>query len=87
MTTEGGEEGDGSVKRDIEKESKVDSSNEVSEDLNRLVSNYSYDEAEALTEEIEEESQMFEEVLRIKEILANMHDQVSTIFYHEFIYC
>ncbi|KAG1327712.1 putative mediator of RNA polymerase II transcription subunit 26b [Cocos nucifera] len=81
VTTEGGEEGDGSVKRDVEKECKVDSSNEPSEDLNRLVSNYSYDEAEALTEEIEEESQMFEEVLRIKDILANKHDQSDSVLF------
>ncbi|XP_008798351.1 probable mediator of RNA polymerase II transcription subunit 26b isoform X1 [Phoenix dactylifera] len=81
VSTEGGEEGDGSVKRDVEKESKVDSSNEVFEDLNRLVSSYSYDEAEALTEEIEEESQMFAEVLRIKEILANKHDQSDSVLF------
>ncbi|RWW81120.1 hypothetical protein BHE74_00010513 [Ensete ventricosum] len=70
-----GEEGDRSVKRDGEKESKVDSSNDGPEDLNRIVSNYSYDEAEALTEEIEEESQIVGEVLRIKEIFANHRDE------------
>ncbi|KAG1342300.1 hypothetical protein COCNU_05G005290 [Cocos nucifera] len=61
--TEGGEEGDGSIKRDVEKECKVESSNEPFEDLNWLVNNYSYDEVEALIKEIEVDSQMFEEVL------------------------
>ncbi|KAG1365229.1 putative ATPase family AAA domain-containing protein 1 [Cocos nucifera] len=70
---EGEEKGDGNIKRDIE-ECKVDNSNESFEDLNRLVSNYSNDEAEALTKEIEE-SQMFEDILRIKEILATKHDR------------
>ncbi|KAJ8466539.1 hypothetical protein OPV22_029091 [Ensete ventricosum] len=74
-----GEEGDRSVKRDGEKESKVDSSNDGPEDLNRIVSNYSFDEAEALTEEIEEESQIVGEVLRIKEIFANHHVEVCAI--------
>ena len=74
-----GEEGDRSVKRDGEKESKVDSSNDGPEDLNRIVSNYSYDEAEALTEEIEEESQIVGEVLRIKEIFANHRDEVCAL--------
>lgn len=83
VTTEGEEgEGDGSVKREVEKESKVDSSsNEVSEELNRVVGNYSCDEAEALTEEIEEESQVVGEVLRIKEILANEQDELDTVLF------
>ncbi|CAL9100080.1 unnamed protein product [Musa acuminata var. zebrina] len=76
-----GEEGDRSVKRDGEKESKVDSSNDGPEDLNRIVSNYSYDEAEALTEEIEEESQIVGEVLRIKEIFANHRDESDSILF------
>ncbi|URE05951.1 hypothetical protein MUK42_20791 [Musa troglodytarum] len=76
-----GEEGDRSVKRDGEKESKVDSSNDGPEDLNRIVSNYSYDEAEALTEEIEEESQIVGEVLRIKEIFANHRDESHSILF------
>ncbi|KAJ8505854.1 hypothetical protein OPV22_006740 [Ensete ventricosum] len=69
------------VKRDGEKESKVDSSNDGPEDLNRIVSNYSYDEAEALTEEIEEESQIVGEVLRIKEIFANHRDESDSILF------
>lgn len=40
------------------------------------VSSYSYGEAEALTDEIEEESQMFGEVMRIKEILENREEEV-----------
>ncbi|XP_064954777.1 probable mediator of RNA polymerase II transcription subunit 26b isoform X1 [Musa acuminata AAA Group] len=76
-----GEEGNASVKRDGEKESKVDSNNVGPEDLNRIVSNYSFDEAEALTEEMEEEGQIVGEVLRIKEIFANHHDESeSTLF-------
>lgn len=39
-------------------------------------SNYSYGEAEALTDQIEEESQIIGEVLRIKEILINCEEQV-----------
>ncbi|RWW70769.1 hypothetical protein BHE74_00021539 [Ensete ventricosum] len=74
-----GEEWNASVKRDGEKESKVDSNNVGPEDLNRIVSNYSFDEAEALTEEIEEEGQIVGEVLRIKDIFANHHDEVCAI--------
>ena len=59
----------------------MDSSNEPSEDLDRLVSNYNYNEAKALTKEIEKESQMFEEVLRIEEILATKHDQSDSILF------
>ncbi|RWW20551.1 hypothetical protein GW17_00015334 [Ensete ventricosum] len=73
-----GEEGHGSVRRVGEKESKVDSSNDGPEFSNRVVSNYTYDEAEALTEEIEEEGQIVGEVMRIKEILANHHEEVCS---------
>lgn len=48
---------------------------EVNE-MNHHVSNYSYGDAEALTDEIEEESQMFDEVMRIKEIVDNSPDEV-----------
>ncbi|KAL7599183.1 hypothetical protein Lser_V15G26032 [Lactuca serriola] len=47
---------------------------EVNE-MNHHVSNYSYGDAEALTDEIEEESQMFDEVMRIKEIVDNSPDE------------
>lgn len=43
---------------------------------NQILSNFSYGEAEALTDEIEEESQIVGEVLRIKEILDNSQDEV-----------
>lgn len=56
---------------------------DVEINVNNHESNYSYreaealdDEIEALTDEIEEESQMFGEVLRIKEILENGEDEV-----------
>lgn len=61
------------------KGSKVDS---VSDDrnggmnANKIESNSSYRDAEALTDEIEEEAQIFGEVLRIKEILENSKDEV-----------
>lgn len=44
--------------------------------MNHHVSNYSYREAEALNDEIEEESQCVKEVLRIKEILLNRKEEV-----------
>ncbi|CAD5163353.1 unnamed protein product [Musa acuminata subsp. malaccensis] len=74
-----GAEGDGSMRRLGEKESKADSSNDGPESLNRAVSNYTYDEAEALTEEIEEEGQIVGEVMRIKEILGNQHDESDAV--------
>ncbi|THG04107.1 hypothetical protein TEA_025429 [Camellia sinensis var. sinensis] len=40
------------------------------------VSNYSYGEAEALTNDIEEECQIFGEVLKIKKITDNFQDEV-----------
>ncbi|XP_027351740.1 probable mediator of RNA polymerase II transcription subunit 26b [Abrus precatorius] len=53
------------------KESKANSCGDMG--VNR-VSNYSFGEAEALTDEIEEQSQYFEEILRIREILRNRED-------------
>ena len=44
--------------------------------MNHFASNYSYGEAEALTDEIEEESMIVGEVFRIKEILHNSQDEV-----------
>lgn len=61
------------------KESKVDSvSNDQNGEMNvnKVESNFSYRDAEALTDEIEEESQIFGEVLRIKEIVKNSKDEV-----------
>ncbi|XP_076958014.1 putative mediator of RNA polymerase II transcription subunit 26b [Bidens hawaiensis] len=43
------------------------------------VSNYSYGEAEALTDEIERESQTFGEVVRIKEIVDNSRDKSASV--------
>ncbi|KAL4203336.1 hypothetical protein AMTRI_Chr01g103500 [Amborella trichopoda] len=60
------------------KESKVNSS---SDDVDRnRISNYSYDEAEALTEEIEEESEIVREVCRIKEVLSNSDESHGLLY-------
>ncbi|XP_052174909.1 probable mediator of RNA polymerase II transcription subunit 26b [Diospyros lotus] len=59
------------------KESKVNS-DQVETNM-KQVSNYSYGEAEALTDEIEEESQIVGEVLRIKEILRNRQDESDSV--------
>ena len=57
------------------KESKANSSRDDPL-MNQIASNYSYGEAEALTDEIEEESMIVGEVFRIKEILHNSQDEV-----------
>ncbi|CAL5420574.1 unnamed protein product [Camellia sinensis] len=58
------------------KESKVNTYGDDHIEINmNHVSNYSYGEAEALTNEIEYESQIVGEVLRIKGILDNSHDE------------
>lgn len=64
------------------KESKVNSSTDECRELNsqNWVGNYSYDEAEALTEELEEESLLVKEVLRIKELLSNKDETESALF-------
>ncbi|KAL3533499.1 hypothetical protein ACH5RR_007020 [Cinchona calisaya] len=54
---------------------------EMGLNLNHQVSNYSYGEAEALTDEIEEESQNFAEVMRIKEILVNSDDEPDSVLF------
>ncbi|KAF8398204.1 hypothetical protein HHK36_017130 [Tetracentron sinense] len=87
------EEGDGDFKNcfngngddfegGVSKESKENSSpdDHAEMKLNR-VSNYSYDEAEALTEEIEEENQIVGEVLRIKGILSNIEDESDAVLF------
>lgn len=55
------------------KESKVNSDADDLRELNsqNWVSNYSYDEAEALTDELDKENQLVGEVLRVKEVLTN----------------
>ncbi|KAJ0975941.1 hypothetical protein J5N97_017906 [Dioscorea zingiberensis] len=51
------------------------------EEVNRLTSKCSYDEAEALTDEIEEENQMVGEVLRIKELLENHQEESDGVLF------
>jgi hypothetical protein len=61
-------------------QTKVDSSMDDQAEMNMTqVSKYSYSEAEALTDEIDEESEMVGEVLRIKEILDNSKYEVCLI--------
>jgi hypothetical protein len=43
-------------------------------------SKFSYSEAEALTDEMDEENQIFGEVIRIKEILDHFQDEVCQRF-------
>ncbi|XP_028766811.1 probable mediator of RNA polymerase II transcription subunit 26b isoform X2 [Neltuma alba] len=64
------------VEAGASKESKAHSSRDDRGDMNmNHVSNFSYGEAEALTDEIEEESQLVGETLRIKEILHNCEEE------------
>ncbi|KAJ4706694.1 Transcription elongation factor [Melia azedarach] len=62
------------------KESKVNSSRDDHVN-NQIVSNFSYGDAEALTDEIEEESQVVGEVLRIKEILHSSEDESDSVLF------
>ncbi|KAF5786039.1 putative transcription regulator IWS1 family [Helianthus annuus] len=50
--------------------------------VDRQVSSYSYGVAEALTDEIEEESQVFGEVMRIREIVDNHQDESESVLYN-----
>ncbi|KAK3006584.1 hypothetical protein RJ639_016901 [Escallonia herrerae] len=64
------------------KDSKVKSSGDDHGERNlNQVSNYSFGEAEALTDEIEEESQIVGEVLRIKEIVDNSEDESESVLF------
>lgn len=82
----------GTESEDRSKESKVNcngddhrsdgDAGEMGMNLNHQVSHYSYGEAEALTDEMEEESQNFGEVMRIREILENSKDEV---YLHPFL--
>jgi hypothetical protein len=68
------------------KESKANSTSEVhgggiTVNRNQIESNYSYGEAEALTDEIEEEPQVVGEVLRIKEVLRNSQDESEKVLF------
>ncbi|KAK8672041.1 hypothetical protein V6N13_110417 [Hibiscus sabdariffa] len=49
--------------------------------LHQIGSNYSYGEAEALTDEIEQESMIVGEVLRIKDILLNTQDEPDSLLF------
>ncbi|TKY62731.1 mediator of RNA polymerase II transcription subunit 26b [Spatholobus suberectus] len=62
------------------KESKVNGCGDGDGDVNR-VSNYSFGEAEALTDEIEEESQYVGEILRIREVLHNRQDESESVLF------
>ncbi|XP_077218628.1 putative mediator of RNA polymerase II transcription subunit 26b [Tasmannia lanceolata] len=81
------EEDDGGFKGGLDgavfggKESKVNSSTTERGEINGAVTNFSYDEAEALTEEIEEESQIFGEVQRIKGVLCNSQDESDSVLF------
>lgn len=68
----------------VSKESKANSSidmdhHDVEVNVNQ-VSNYSYGEAEALTEEIEEETQTYGEVMRIKDIIDSNQAESAELF-------
>ncbi|XWS65301.1 hypothetical protein CRYUN_Cryun05aG0081300 [Craigia yunnanensis] len=62
------------------KESKANSSRDDPL-MNQIASNYSYGEAEALTDEIEEESMIVGEVFRIKEVLHNSQDEPDSVLF------
>ncbi|XVE90739.1 hypothetical protein DITRI_Ditri20bG0101300 [Diplodiscus trichospermus] len=62
------------------KESKANSSRDDPL-MNQITSNYSYGEAEALTDEIEEESIIVGEVLRIKEVFHNSQDEPDSVLF------
>ncbi|KAK4272431.1 hypothetical protein QN277_020992 [Acacia crassicarpa] len=93
LMVSGDDEGDGGCKSGFDpeateleagasKESKVNSSRDDHEEMNRKqVSNFSFGEAEALTDEIEEESLMVGEVLRIKEILHNSKEEPDSVLF------
>ncbi|KAL7585602.1 hypothetical protein Lser_V15G42658 [Lactuca serriola] len=49
---------------------------------NHQINNYDYGVAEALTDEIEEESLIFGEVMRIKEIVDNNQDESESVLYN-----
>ncbi|KAL1338362.1 probable mediator of RNA polymerase II transcription subunit 26b [Arachis hypogaea] len=68
------------------KESKVNSSRgDIDDhgdmDVNRVLSNYSFGEAEALTDEMEEQSQFVAEVLRIRDILHNRQEESDAVLF------
>lgn len=64
------------------KESNANSSrdDQVEQNVNH-VSNYSFLDAEALTDEIEEASQLYGEILRLKEIVRHSDDQPDSVLF------
>ncbi|MED6162090.1 hypothetical protein PIB30_067051 [Stylosanthes scabra] len=78
--------GAGEFEAGASKESKVNSSKDDIDDLgdmdvNKVRSKYSFGEAEALTYEIEEQSQFFDEVLRIRGILRNHQEEPDAVLF------
>ncbi|KAK7393038.1 hypothetical protein VNO78_21489 [Psophocarpus tetragonolobus] len=63
------------------KESKVNSVRDDPVMNMNQVSNFSYGDAEALTDEIEEESQYVEEVFRIKDLLLNCEEESDSVLF------
>ncbi|CAA3006329.1 probable mediator of RNA polymerase II transcription subunit 26b [Olea europaea subsp. europaea] len=64
------------------KESTVHSNGHDHTEMNvNHVNNFGYGEAEALTDELEEESQLLGEVLRIKEILDNSEEESASLLF------
>lgn len=64
------------------KESKVNGSRDDQGEMNmNHVSNYRFVDAEALTDEIEEETQILGEVLRIKQVLHDSEEEVQYILF------
>lgn len=77
--------GSGSKESKVNSSSKESKANSIREDHGEMnmnqVSNYSYGEAEALTDEIEEETQIAGEVLRIREILEHSKDESDSVLF------
>ncbi|KAE8725180.1 hypothetical protein F3Y22_tig00009009pilonHSYRG00200 [Hibiscus syriacus] len=73
-------EGDEEFEAGGSKESKANSSGDDPL-INQIASNYSYGEAEALTDEIEEEAMIVGEVFRIKEVLHSFQDEPDSVLF------
>ncbi|XP_038684128.1 probable mediator of RNA polymerase II transcription subunit 26b isoform X2 [Tripterygium wilfordii] len=69
----------GSKESKVNSTSRDDRENEEMQNGTHMVSNYSFGDAEALTDEIEEAHQTVEELLRIKDILHNSEDESDTV--------
>ncbi|KAL4394206.1 hypothetical protein S245_004933 [Arachis hypogaea] len=74
--------GESEVETGGSKESKVNSSRDDRGEVNvQIVSNYSYGEAEALTDEIEEQSLYADEVFRIRQVLLNSQEESDSVIF------